>query len=280
MPDSRASFDTPHSWEDAFAALPLESPPAGTWTSLARRLPRRPPDSRRTGRPYWYAMAAAVALAAVIPVFRWTANETPSVSSPVATAPTPSTPQPTPQPTSQSASAAASPVSPDVAPSASAAVADQPQSMAQLSALENSASSTPATATAAAVPRVDKPARSRKAPPSPPQESAVRAVAIAAEQRGRLENLYAESARLEAVLAQLHEPRVASATSAALSAELQDRIADIDGALSQPDVPSTSQLDLWQQRVDALRQLTGVETTQRWMAAQGTATEGSLAQVY
>lgn len=270
MPDSHASYDTPHGWEDAFAALPLEAPPAGTWTSIARRLPRRPPDLRRGRRPYWYAMAAAVTLAAVIPVFRWTANETPPVSNPVATAPTPST--------SQSTSAAASPVSPDVAPSVSAVVVDQPQSTAQLSAPENSAPSIPATATAA--PRIDKPTRSRKALPIPPQESAVRAVAIAAEQHGRLENLYAESARLEAVLAQLHEPRVASATSAALSAELQDRIADIDGALSQPDVPTTSQLDLWQQRVDALRQLTGVETTQRWMAAQGTATEGPLAQMY
>jgi hypothetical protein len=101
-----------------------------------------------------------------------------------------------------------------------------------------------------------------------------------AEQQARLENLHAESARLEAVLAQLQEPSAASATAAALSADLQDRIADIDGVLSQSDIPSTSQLDLWQQRVDALRQLTGVETTQRWMAAQGTATEGPLAQVY
>jgi hypothetical protein len=145
--------------------------------------------------------------------------------------------------------------------------------------MESSASSIPATAVAATAPRVTTQKPSRKAPPSQADNPATPA-AEAVEQDGRLENLYAESARLEAILAQLQEPRAASATATALSAELQDRIADIDGALSQPDVPSTSQLDLWQQRIDALRQLTGVETTQRWMAAQGTATEGPLAQVY
>lgn len=271
MPDSHISCDAPRGWDDAFAALPLEAPSADTWASIARRLPRRPPDSRRAHRPYWLAMAAAVTLAAVVPVFRWTGNETPSGTKPVAT--------PDPTISSSPSIATASPTSPDAAPAVSIAAADQSPPIAPLSMPENSASSISATAAASAVPPAVRRTRSREGLPTPPEDSAIRATAIP-EQHGRLESLYAESARLEAVLAQLQEPRVASATAAALSAELQDRIADIDGALSQSDVPSTSQLALWQQRVDALRQLTGVETTQRWMAAQGAAAEGSLAQVY
>ncbi|WP_368561689.1 hypothetical protein [Pseudoxanthomonas sp. UTMC 1351] len=273
MPDSRASCDAPRGWDDAFAALPLEMSPADTWTSVARRLPSRPSASRRKHRPYWFAMAAAVALAAVIPVFRWSEREVPPAPSSAAIAPAP--------PTSSSSSVAApSFISPDAAPTAVAATG-QAQSKTPSPTTKSAASSISATtaATAASAPRVAKQTRSRKAPPSQSKDPAPTATE-AAEQDHRLENLYAESARLEAILAQLEEPRAGSATMTALSAELQDRIADIDGALSQPDMPSASQLDLWQQRVDALRQLTGVETTQRWMAAQGTATEGPLAQVY
>lgn len=270
MPDSRTSCDTPRGWDDAFAALPLEAPSADTWTSIARRLPRRPPDSRRAHRPYWLAMAAAVTLAAVVPVFRWTGNETPPVTKSAATASTIA---------SSTSIATALPISPDAAPAVSRAAADRSPPIAPLLTPENSASSISTAAAASTAPPAAKRTRSRKDMPTQPEGSAIRATAIA-EQHGRLESLYAESARLEAVLARLQEPRVASATAAALSAELQDRIVDIDGALSQADVPSTSQLALWQQRVDALRQLTGVETTQRWMAAQGATTEQSLAQVY
>lgn len=268
MPDSRASYDTPRGWGEAFAALPMEAPPADAWTSIARRLPQRQPDARRRRRPYWVAMAAAIALAMVIPVFQWIERENPETlpaSSSVATAPVAPTPS-------------SIPIHAKAVESAVVADESQPIAMLPVPAISTS-SSFPTTVTAkAAAARIDKSANAREISPSPPSDSAAKATAMA-EQR-QLENLYAESARLEAVLAQLQEPRVSSATAATLSAELQDHIANIDGALSQPDVPSTSQLDLWQQRVDALRQLTGVETTQRWMAAQGTATDGPLAQVY
>jgi hypothetical protein len=260
MPDSRASGDTPLGWGEAFAALPLQAPPTDTWTSIARRLPHQQPGLRRGRRPYWFAAAAAIALAAVIPVFRWAGHDAPLAPDSVATAPT-------------------APISPSSPPSKAPAIAtNEPHSIAPLPLAENSASSISATTTSTAAPQVDKTAIA-KVRSSRPSDSADRAMA-AAEQHSQLESLYAESARLEAILAQLQEPRAASAPAAALSAELQDHIADIDGALSQSDMPPTSQLDLWQQRVDALRQLTGVETTQRWMAAQGTATEGPLAQVY
>ena len=41
----------------------------------------------------------------------------------------------------------------------------------------------------------------------------------------------------------------------------------IDLALSQPALPDMARTALWEQRVDTLRQLTGVEATQRWQVA-------------
>jgi hypothetical protein len=265
MPDSRSSYDIPRGWDDAFAALPLEAPDADRWASIARRLPRRQSSPPRRHRRYWQAVAAAAALAAAVPAFWWTEHDAPPLPRPVATAPAPAAS--TPAPSKSAASAAALP----------AAAADRTRRSVSSSAPENAGSSISATA-AATAPRFAKPARPSDVSPGRPQDSA--AVTTIPRPDIRLEDLYAESARLEAILGQLQEPRVASATAAALSAGLQDRVADIDTALSQADLPSSSQHDLWQQRVQALRQLTGVETTQRWMAAQGTATEGSLAQVY
>lgn len=254
MPDSRASYEAPRGWSDAFAALPLETPPPGGWEALSRRLPA----ARRTRRPYWIAIAAALALAAVIPASRWGNQETPSAPSPLAAAP------------SLPVAAAPGPT-----PAATAAATDRPHPAVPASAVE-------AFPAPAAPPRIAHASRASAASPAKPRDSGSTARAQAAmdASHASLETLYAESARLEAVLAQLQEPRVASAAAAALSADLQDRIADIDSALSEPGMPSASQLDLWQQRVDALRQLTGMETTQRWMAAQGAATEGPWTQVY
>lgn len=67
MPDTTHRIPQPaHDWHDAFAALPLETPPAGGWTALASKLgtPRR---ARRTRAPLWFATAAAVLLAVALP---------------------------------------------------------------------------------------------------------------------------------------------------------------------------------------------------------------------
>ena len=79
--------------------------------------------------------------------------------------------------------------------------------------------------------------------------------------------LYTESARLEAVLAQLPDTTVGNVAMLAVSADLQDQVAHIDLALSQPALQESARVALWQQRVDTLRQLTGVEATQRWQVA-------------
>lgn len=83
----------------------------------------------------------------------------------------------------------------------------------------------------------------------------------------RLDALYSESAQLEAVLAQLPDSSTGNVAALAVSAELQDQVTHIDLALSQPALPDVTRTALWEQRVDTLRQLTGVEATRHWQVA-------------
>lgn len=94
-----------------------------------------------------------------------------------------------------------------------------------------------------------------------------------------LEQLYAESAQLEALLAMARDERVSSAPAAALATDLDRRLARIDAALMQPGLPPDEQLALWRQRVDALRTVVGFEGTRRWLAAQGERYDGTLVSV-
>lgn len=67
MPDDtrQSRSDAPRDWNTAFAALPLERPDTDAWADIARRLPPR----RRTLRwPARVAIAAALALAVVVPL--------------------------------------------------------------------------------------------------------------------------------------------------------------------------------------------------------------------
>lgn len=87
MPDASHPFrDTaPLSWGDAFLALPAESPPAGGWASLERRLEGQ---RQRRHLPAWLGVAAAAALVAVVawprqePVERVAASAAPTSRSP------------------------------------------------------------------------------------------------------------------------------------------------------------------------------------------------------
>lgn len=94
----------------------------------------------------------------------------------------------------------------------------------------------------------------------------------------QLQALHIESARLEAVLAQLQDDRMANGQSMTLSTDIRAHIAGIDTLLSQPALDDAVQVQLWQHRVDALRQLAGVEGSYRWMAVNGA--PSSEAQVY
>ncbi len=104
-------------------------------------------------------------------------------------------------------------------------------------------------------------------PASRARQTPERALQARQHDPARLDALYTESARLEAVLAQLPDTTVGNVAMLAVSADLQDQVAHIDLALSQPALQESARAALWQQRVDTLRQLTGVEATQRWQVA-------------
>jgi hypothetical protein len=245
MPDANAPIDVPGDWQQALAALPLESPPPGGWDRIAGRLP----PVRRRHRRWPVAMAAAATLAtlAVVPLLWWRASP-PAPTAPVATNPA------GPRPATETAAVAAMP---------------EP-------AAEPASALSPATATERlADSRGNPPAAGATATPAPQRTTDRPARAAAAADAPALEALYLESAHLESLLAQMQDERVASGPAMAMTVALQDRIAVIDHALSQPgsDVP---QRELWQQRVDALRQLAGLEGTQRWLAASGNAGSDNL----
>ena len=108
---------------------------------------------------------------------------------------------------------------------------------------------------------------SARAPASRARQTPERALQARQHDPARLDALYTESARLEAVLAQLPDTTVGNVAMLAVSADLQDQVAHIDLALSQPALQESARAALWQQRVDTLRQRTGVEATQRWQVA-------------
>jgi len=64
MPDSRMPHNEPRNWSDAFAALPLEAPPRDAWPRIAAEIRTASPQRHA----WWTAMAAALALAIVIPL--------------------------------------------------------------------------------------------------------------------------------------------------------------------------------------------------------------------
>jgi len=184
MPDTIHFRDAPADWHAAFAALPAEDAPTGTWTRVAARLD--PPRARSRG-PLWLAIAAALVLALAWP---WHLQRDVSTQKP------------------------------------SLPVARQ--------------TSTPATS---------------------------------------LDRLYAESARLEALVAYARDDQVASGSAAALAARYDARVADIDAALAQPDLTAERQQALWQARVETLRSLAAFEANRRWLATQGERYDGALVRV-
>lgn len=243
---------SPASWDDAFAALPVETPTAAGWERVQARLPAATTPRMRRRWPLWLATAAALALVMVVPLRVLPPAE---VDVPV--------------PAAQVSTA--SPSAP--APSAVAVAADV------------------ATPIAAESPSVSMPVVHRKKPSRARIAPAQRPVRTAAEPAGTtrlatedatvqpIESLHAESAQLEQLLAMVRDERVANATSAALSSDLDAHIAGIDDALAEPGLDTTERDRLWQQRVDALQQLVGIETTNRLLSARGERFNASLVSI-
>lgn len=280
MPDffnTHAMENAPRGWSEAFAALPIETPPSDGWARISRALEASAPRQgalRRERRTTWLiglASAAVLVLAAWSPLSRWLqssgqsqppviASETPGLRGPAAPV------RSEPLETRETAPSPASDVHPS--PTNTASTATQPTH-------RKPSRRTPAVARRSAdsdLATVSQTIATQKE--ATPGNGAITTAADA----NPLPKLQAQSAQLEALVALARDDRVANA-SELLSSELDAGIAAVDAALSQPDVSDTRRQELWQQRVDLLRQLAGVEATSRWLAAQGASNDTTLVSV-
>ena len=92
--------------------------------------------------------------------------------------------------------------------------------------------------------------------------------------------LYAQSARLEAMLTQVRDEHVASGPVAALSLHYEADLASIDAELAGGALHDAQRAALWSDRVGALQRWVDFESTQRWLTAQGERYDGQLVAVY
>jgi hypothetical protein len=220
----------PGTWHDAFAALPQEAPPAHGWEHLAARMDTQAAIARKQ-RAHGRTRAWIGLAVAASMVLTVTLWERGEPRQAIATQP---------------AIVAAT------APASEAAIpkpADRREPVGTASAA------------------ITKPANRRK--PDVRIAAHTAPVKPAPAKPAPLDDLYAESAQLEALLALARDDRVSSAGAALLSDELDAQVAAIDASLAQSDLDDGERLRLWQARVDALRQAAGFESTQRLLASQG-----------
>lgn len=281
MREPRAPDHAPRDWSEAFAALPPETPPADALSFVFARLPASTPT--RSGRQWWIAAAAVLALAAVVPLAMNLVRHSGASRSPAVAVQKPGL-DTRPQGPREAAGLRRddgmehAEIRSDVATPAVATAEQAPDDQAQDSLKSDSgfrrdggekaadAVSTPVRIAKADTPH-RKPHRTRKAiPTTDPPDSA-------------MEPLYAESARLEALLALARDDRVASATAVALGSDFEARIAGIDAALVQPSLTKQRRLELWKDRVSALRAYASFESTQRALAASGERYDAMLVSI-
>ena len=273
--DPRDHGGAPRNWGEAFAAMPLDTPTADVWARVSRKLDApalRSRATRRERRMSWLigtASAAVLAMAAWSPLSRWLQDddvpapqvvagprEAPGLRGPAA--PVRGEPEPT-----QVAPASTGPVrSTSDAVATSKPAVTKPPRRAQRNMRKHVATTD----------RAPDAALSQGALASQVADSTV----LPADP---LQDLKTHSAQLEALVALARDDRVSSGSRELLSAELDAGIATVDAALSQSDLTDARRLELWQQRVDLLQQLAGMEATSRWLAAQG-ATGTSLVSVH
>ena len=252
---------SPAGWGDAFAALPQDTPDAGGWQRLQARMPAA--STPRARWPLWLAAAASLGLVVALPLR--ISHE--SGSEPPAT----TTAQRTVTPT---------PTMADTTPIATTSPPAQRDSARDTSATDDGgnaiATAEPGSASASSNPPRIAPAQRPVRTVAEPAGATRLAESDASTQS--IESLYAESARLEQLLSLVRDERVASGTSAALSRDLDDRVAGIDAALIQAGLDDAERDRLWRQRVDAMQQLVGIETT-RVLAARGDTFNASLVSI-
>jgi hypothetical protein len=319
MRDARTPvhFPPPADWGDAFAALPMEAPSAPGWARVAAALDARG-RSRWPLWLATAAALALVALvplqrsrqedkkvdarplaAASEPVRK--SRPAAIDATPAATAPSGNRPLPPGHP-ADSAVASRLPTSPSIdAPAATVAAFPRVRG--------NAHSRKPGPITTASTTREHAmaarlPPRTRARADAGATDAASTLPAVAADDGSaapgqsvgpvdagttasatpeslspELDRLHAESAQLEALVALARDGRMSTGAVAALGAELQAQVARIDAALAEPSPTPEQRLGLWRDRVAALRELAGFETTQRLLAARGEQYDGMLVSV-
>lgn len=233
MPDSRARDPMPRDWGDAFGALPLEAPPHDGWQRLAAALPAASVPARpsRWRRPAIAAMAAAVALAAILPAWRQSDPADTGDASPMQTTPR------------------------------SVARADDPNTVT-----ESVPSITAPIAVIQAPIREDVPAppSTRRLPRTAPAATVERHQTV----RDRVASLQAESARLEALVATSEQAHIINAGVQVVSGELAASIGTIDEALASGNRGADSTESLWTQRNALLGEMLLLQLRQRQIASE------------
>ena len=273
MPDAgdfsreRTNQAMPASWASAFTSLPDETPTPDGWQRLQARLPELSAP-QRTRWPLWLATAASLALIIAIPMWMQATTNTALTGSAMATPATSVLP-----------TQATREVGAEVALTAIEPVSNEDTSTARMTL-----------PTLAASVRVRKPRRSRHVDPS---QRPIRTAAQPADTTrianaetpdapasdANLESLYLQSAQLEGLLVLARDDSVSTGTAAALTDALSGQIIDIDAALIQQDTSMLELSTLWRDRVETLRQLVGIETTQRLYSARGQQYEAALVSI-
>ncbi len=263
-------------WAGTFAALPQETPSADGWQRLLARLPAAAVPTRERRRwPLWLASAASLALVVAIPLRMQSATTTPTSTDQSITTLSPSPTSVTPKP--------ATDVGAEVASVAIVSVPTEDSSTKASTPLP-----TPATTARVRKPRRDRyvipsqrPIRTAAQPADTTRIASTETIDVPATDinQDSLDSLYAQSAQLEGLLSLARDDRVSTGSAAALTDILNRQIADIDAALAQPEAGPQERDDLWRNRVDTLRQLVGIETTQRLFAARGQQYEAALVSI-
>ena len=257
----------PFDWGEAFSALPQDAPPASRWPAIAAALDARERARRR--RRIGLALAAGLCALAALPLTLSLRDTTRT--------PSPAT------------SAAAPARAPPVTPAPAATPAPTPVASADAvatTASANEAETHTAATVAAAAPRERRATRiTAQRPMRDAGDRAHAAVATAVEPaqarpaQESLETLYAASAKLERLLALTRDPRVQSGPAAAIAADYEAALAEIDARLAQPGLSLDAQRTLWQARVGTLESVAGFESQFRLLAAEGGRFDGALVGV-
>lgn len=113
----------------------------------------------------------------------------------------------------------------------------------------------------------------------PPKPDAGVVAASAGESRAQLAALMSESARLERLVSAASDDSASSGSAAALSLALEDKLMALDAELETGPDPTT-QLSLWQERVDLMRNIAAVETSRHYLAAEGGNLDVALVSAY